>query len=263
MNDPVNAFDVDAIRANYAMRGDLKSLCNSYRPEVFPDLPDMSSAELWDELANQVESPEFRIRRLKAVAKRTPRNSRVLEVGIGWGEIIPMLLGRGCQYTGIDFSRKIVENIAAKHPTCTFHVGNIARLSPSFDAILALEVCEHIQASRILEFYSHVKRLLAPGGLFILSVPVHENLRATTLQCPHCGHLHNRMGHVRAYTPELISAELALAGFVVFDSLFIYADFGNTHAQRLKRKVVDLGRRVFNLGKTLPLNVVVLARNPC
>lgn len=81
-----------------------------------------------------------------------------------------------------------------------------------------------------------------------------------TLRCPHCGHLHNRMGHVRAYSPELITAELQLAGFEVRESFFIYASFENSAAGWIKRRIVDLGRALLRMGRTTPLNIVVVAR---
>lgn len=257
-----NAFDVDNIRHAKARDGDLQGLRKSYANDAYPELPDMSSAELWDDLAGSREIPDFRIRRLRAVADQVPPGSNVLDVGIGWGEIIPMILERNnCRYTGIDFSAKIVAAAAKAHPACKFMVGSLADVADQFDVVLALEVCEHILPSRIFDFFGHIKRLLAADGLLIITVPVYENLRAMTLRCPHCGHMHNRMGHVRAYTPELIAAELKLAGFNVCDSFFIYASFGNSPAGWIKRRIVDLGRYLLKLGKTSPLNVVVVARN--
>ena len=185
----------------------------------------------------------------------------MLDIGIGWGEIIPMILARGnCRYAGIDFSEQIIASISKRHPACKFFVGGLEQVTDTYDAVLALEVCEHILPSRIFGFFEQVKRLLADNGRLIITVPVYENLRAMTLRCPHCGHMHNRMGHVRAYTPELIAAELKLAGFDVCESFFIYASFENSITGWVKRRIVDLGRYLLNLGKTTPLNVVVVAR---
>jgi hypothetical protein len=72
--------------------------------------------------------------------------------------------------------------------------------------------------------------------------------------------MHNRVGHVRSYSPDLIKAEISLAGFKVVKSFFIYASFDHTFPGRIKRAIVDLGRSLLGLGKTPPLNVVVVAR---
>lgn len=81
-----------------------------------------------------------------------------------------------------------------------------------------------------------------------MTVPVYENLRVMTLRYPSCGYMHNRIGHVRIYTPELITAEMELAGFAIEKSLFIYASLENPFAGALKRHLVDFGRRLFKLG---------------
>lgn len=254
-------FRIDELRAGLARKPDLPALRATYEKGAYPELEGMSSAPLWDELAACMEVPVFRVRRLKAVAGRIPAGSSVLDVGVGWGEIIPLILGRdGCRYTGIDFSEQIVARVSAKYPGCKFYVGGLEQIREAYDVVLALEVCEHILPSRIFGFLGEVKRVLADDGLFIVTVPVYENLRAMTLRCPHCGHLHNRMGHVRAYTPELIAAELALAGFEVRESFFIYASFENSASGWIKRRIVDLGRYLLKLGKTTPLNVVLVAR---
>ncbi|MFO0252522.1 MAG: hypothetical protein ACK52V_00240, partial [Betaproteobacteria bacterium] len=57
-----------------------------------------------------------------------------------------------------------------------------------------------------------------------------------------------------------IRAELQLAGFIIEKSFFIYASFENSLTGTIKRKLVDFGRRLLNLGQTVPLNVVVVAR---
>jgi 2-polyprenyl-3-methyl-5-hydroxy-6-metoxy-1,4-benzoquinol methylase len=257
----VNPFGIDVLRQDLARKGDVAALRATYEPGSYPELSDMSSAELWDDLAAYPEVPEFRIRRLQAVADRIPPGSKVLDIGIGWGEIVPMVLARGnCRYTGIDFSERIVEEAAKKQPACRFLVGGIEQIAETFDVILALEVCEHILPSKIFGFFRQIGKLLEEHGQLIVTVPVYENLRAVTLRCPNCGHMHNRMGHVRSYTPELIKAELGLAGFDVAESFFIYANFDNSLAGRIKRHIVNIGLRAFRLGQTNPLNIVVVAR---
>lgn len=257
---PANPFDSDITRCKLATSGDLSALKASYEPGALPELADMSSAHLWDELAACSDVPAFRIRRLQAVAEQIPSGASVLDIGIGWGEIIPMIQARGCNYSGIDFSEQIVARVSKQYPGCKFHTGGLEQIAATYDAVLALEVCEHILPSKIFTFFSEIRRILTGNGALIITVPVYENLRAMTLNCPQCGHMHNRMGHVRAYTPELIAAELKLGGFAVEKSFFIYASFDNSFAGSMKRRLVDLGRRLFKLGKTMPLNIVIVAR---
>lgn len=257
VSDP---FESDVFRAHLARKNNLNDLKATYASGTLPELEDMSSAQLWDELASCSDAPAFRTRRLLAVAGELKEGAKVLDIGIGWGEIIPMVLARNCSYSGIDFSEKIVAHVSQRHPQCRFFSGDLGQISEVYDSVLALEVCEHIPPSKIFGFLGQIRRILNDHGSLIVTVPVYENLRAMTLNCPQCGHMHNRMGHVRAYTPELIRGELQLAGFAIEKSFFIYASFENSFAGFLKRKLVDLGRRLLNLGQTVPLNVVVVAR---
>lgn len=257
----MDPFDVDKIRHECVREQKIEQFKETYKEGLYPELPEMSTASVWDDLALQEEVPDFRVRRLRAAADLIPQRAKILDIGVGWGEIVPMIIAKGeRKYVGIDFSKGIVETAANKYPDCTFIHGDISKIDDSFDVVLALEVCEHIVASKIMHFYEHIKRVLRNDGLFIVSVPVYENLKGSTLKCPNCGHWHNRVGHVRAYTPEVIKAELTSAGFNVLDSSFIYLLFGNNWSGKIKRKIVDLGRSLLRLGLTTPLNIIVLAK---
>jgi len=256
----VSPFDVDSIRIQLLSAGDLDAYRESYSGNAYPELEDMSSAQLWDDLATYDNVPEFRIRRLATVADNVPEQSKVLDVGVGWGEIIPMLKKRRIsEYVGIDFSEEVVSAVSEKFPENKYIVGSVDNVEGYFDVVLALEVCEHILASKILDFYKSIYDHLREGGRFIVTVPVYENLKAMTLKCPHCDHMHNRMGHVRSYNPDLIKAELGLAGFKVRESFFVYSIFSNTQFGRFKRAMIDIGKRLLGMQKTMPLNVVVIA----
>lgn len=258
-----NPFDIDSIRQEFVVSGARSELLASYEIGRYPALPEMSSSELWDTMSSYSEVPAFRIRRLRQVANLLPEQCRVLDIGSGWGEIIPMVLEKpGRKYVGLDFSEAMLAEVAKKHPQCHFFHGDTSTINEQFDIVMALEVCEHIVAHKIFAFFGEVQRLLKPGGLFIVTVPVFEDLRAMTLRCPECNHLHNRMGHVRSYSPELIKSELELAGFDVTATSFVYAYFDNSVWGRTKRFVADIGRRALGMGGIRPLNVVLVASQP-
>ena len=60
-------------------------------------------------------------------------------------------------------------------------------------------------------------------GLLIVSVPINENLEKVNIECPHCGTVFNRNGHLREYSENIIKSELENAGFVVKDIKRLFA----------------------------------------
>lgn len=113
-------FESDTARNTLALNGEIDALKVTYAPGSLPELVDMSSARLWDELAYCADAPAFRIRRLQSVANELQQGASVLDISIGWGEIIPMVLARGCTYSGIDFSEQIVAHVYKRYPQCRF-----------------------------------------------------------------------------------------------------------------------------------------------
>lgn len=257
ISDP---FLSDDYRKTLAVSNSLDRLSETYLPGVLPELPNLSSEALWAEMANYESVPDFRLRRLRQVANRLPKKGRVLDIGSGWGEIIPMVMeAPGREYVAMDFSEIMLQRLASKYPTVRTIHGGIDAVSDQFDAIMALEVCEHIPATKIMKFYADVRKSLAKGGKFLVTVPLYENLKSLTLQCPNCHQMHNRMGHVRSYTPELITKELKLGGFDVLELSFIYMNFQNGVAGELKRIVINRARKLAGLGEFVPLNAVIVA----
>lgn len=261
--DTSDPFSVDSIRHDLATSGNTESLRASYEIGRYPALPEMSSSGLWDAMPSYNEIPAFRTRRLRQVANLLPDRCKVLDIGSGWGEIIPMVLEKpGREYVGLDFSEAMLGEVSKKFPQCKFVHGDVTDIADQFDVVMALEVCEHIVAHKIMGFYRDVQRLMKPGGLFIVTVPVFEDLRSMTLRCPECGNLHNRMGHVRSYSPELIKTELKLAGFSIDAASFVYAYFESGRWGTIKRLIADLGRRALGMGGIRPLNIVAATSIP-
>lgn len=238
-------FDADRLRQDLALRGDLSALKQTYRgshSEV-----EISTNEKWDELANMEPVPEIRIRRLTRVAQIAEKSSNALDIGPGWGDIIPILESKNpdLHYTGIDFSRNVIKRLTEKYPTHRFFCGSIADLTDTqYDLILILEVLEHIVPSRVLGFLGQVNDRLAPGGELIITIPIDENLEEFTFVCGACGQPVNKMGHVRVYSKELIKAELELTGFKVAHEELMYIGYYGVKG-RLKRHLRNLlGRLV-------------------
>ena len=74
-----------------------------------------------------------------------------------------------------------------------------------------------------------------------------------TISCPHCGSLANKEGHCRSYTPELIIAELRLAGFETIEQRFVWQSYRHP-ILRMREGIKRL------VGYAKPVNIVIKAR---
>ena len=95
----------------------------------------------------------------------------VLDAGCGWGTTLDALDRAGYRASGMDISRKTLEQL--DRPGRALFVADLARdmAQPvaSFDAVLALDVIEHIDDDR--GAVARLARLVRPGGVLIVSVP--------------------------------------------------------------------------------------------
>jgi cyclopropane fatty-acyl-phospholipid synthase-like methyltransferase len=147
---------------------------------------------------------------------------KVLDIGIGAGHAINYLSQRfpEADLYGIDVSEQAVRHVASRFRG-NFAVGKIENLpwgDIQFDAILMLEVLEHIQVTRTFRILRAVRARLADKGALILSVPLEsvEDLRRSYSVCPHCGCQVHPIGHVRSYSElEPIRTELNLSGLEI------------------------------------------------
>lgn len=210
----MNVFDVDFFRQELAAAGDIKGLLETYSGN-YPEIGDISTAEKWDGLSERDNVPEIRIKRLERVVRLIDFDKKILDIGVGWGDIVPILhrYNNEVDYTGIDFSAELIKRLCSKYPAQKFIHTTVETLNEKYDCVLVLEVLEHIVPSKVLDFLEKIRMILEEKGVLIVTVPLNENLKNNTFICGKCGCYVNRMGHVRSYSLNLIKAELTIAGF--------------------------------------------------
>jgi 2-polyprenyl-3-methyl-5-hydroxy-6-metoxy-1,4-benzoquinol methylase len=250
-----NPFVADEMRKVMAENGQLDELLLSYDGRL-NDLPDISTAKLWD-FKSKVMLKTFKEKedRFAHVTKLLDSRGEILDWGIGSGEIYEMLdPARRKNYVGIDLSGDIVKNMSTLHPEGVFRQQQLQEMDAgSFSQLCALEVLEHIQAGQLPKILMEINRVLSDGGHLICSVPLYEELRFMTISCPCCGSLANKEGHCRSYTPELISAELQLAGFEVVEKRYVWASYNHPVL-----KIREALKRL--VGFARPVNIVIKAK---
>lgn len=108
------------------------------------------------------------------IARDYVNGKRVLDVASGEGYGSRLLAQAAASITGVDISAEAVAHANAKYgqanlryvaSSCT----QIPEADASFDVIVSFETIEHITEHEA--FLREVDRLLAPGGLFIISSP--------------------------------------------------------------------------------------------
>jgi SAM-dependent methyltransferase len=135
---------------------------------------------------------------------------RVLEVGCGVGSFTEMVLasGKADTITSIDVSAAAVEFCKQRFDgrAVTFACQPVEDVSGRFDAILCMNVVEHIENDRAA--VAHLLELLAPGGVLFLLVPAHPTLYNT---------FDRAAGHHRRYTKRSMRRVLEEAADAPFD----------------------------------------------
>ncbi len=99
---------------------------------------------------------------------------KFLDVGCGGGLVCEPLTRLGAEVTGIDASAEAIR-VAREHADQSglqisyrqSTVEDVARENPAYDAVIALEILEHVANRRL--FLQSCRTCLKPGGLIILS----------------------------------------------------------------------------------------------
>lgn len=214
-------FAMEDARGRAAANGDFGRVAGLYDP-IYAYLREGNVSRLWEDnlLGDKDSIPEFSAWRNRQSVRLVPRAARrILEIGPGVGHAIPLLRERcpSAEYYGVDASVKTVEALARRY-LGAFAAATIEDLpwkGVAFDAILMLEVLEHVEAPRTFRVLSAIRERLSESGVLILSVPLREDLRRSYFICAHCGQYLHQIGHLRSYSSELLELELQSSGYVI------------------------------------------------
>ena len=105
---------------------------------------------------------------------RTPLKGRsALDVGCGAGLLAEPLARLGAKVTGLDASAELIavarEHVAAQRLEIDYRNGAVEELRDRFDLVTSMEVIEHVADPA--SFVKALARVMAPGGLLIMSTP--------------------------------------------------------------------------------------------
>lgn len=135
------------------------------------------------------------------LARVVPADARVLDVGAGDGQAKGWLPGRA--YVSVD-----------PDPQAGADHADVDAVAGPFDAILFLEVIEHLSAEAALDTLQKLRALLAPGGVLVVSTP-------NTFHPP--AYLRDAT-HVTPFCYDELGGILEVAGFEVTQLARVYND---------------------------------------
>ncbi len=106
-------------------------------------------------------------------SRRPLDGKTALDVGCGAGLLTEPLSRLGARVTGIDAAPEVIEvardHAAARGLEIDYRNTAVETIGGQFDLITSLEVIEHVAEPQ--PFLESIAKLLAPGGLLILSTP--------------------------------------------------------------------------------------------
>lgn len=201
-----------------------------------------------------------------------PPTGQVLDYGCGPGNLLEKLLRCNLKVAGLDFSPATKEIVAQrfrdhKNFTGVFEPNDLKSRAETFDAVIVIEVIEHLYDSQLNELLDNVLTLLRPGGVAIFTTPNEEVLEDSYILCPTSAQLFHRWQHVRSWSSESVGSYLSEHGFQI-ETCFT-TDFCITfHTGNMKhpfKKMLTSIRKSLNYklkpGKKRP-HLVAIARKP-
>lgn len=222
----LKAIEVEELRHKLARSNNLSRLAVTYKSN-YPEITNHNTGKKWD-ILNKTEISEdtypMAIDRIGVIVNEIKGTEiKILDYGFGNGKFEELLWKRKStinELQGIDISIKSVRRAKKLFPAWKFVQGSHEKLkfkNNYFDYITIMEVLEHINPSKILNFLKKIFSILKNQGKLIVSVPLNESLKEMINKG------NNPNSHVRIYVPELIVSELKLAGFHVTKVKYLYA----------------------------------------
>lgn len=136
----------------------------------------------------------------------------VLDLGCGNGALTNELSRSGFRMTGMDVSHTGIRIAQEQYPKIQFLQADLDAaltntLRKSFDAVIAVEVIEHLLLPRRL--FDRAKEALSPGGSFLLTTPYHgyfKNLAlAVTNSFDQHWHPLRDYGHIKFFSYKTLN----------------------------------------------------------
>lgn len=196
------------------LRWDADANCWSKVKQIIGDTRVTLGPQASDQWLNAPEHLAMVLSRYRAAAALIGNAESVLEIGCGEG-IGAGILARGRRYVGTDTDSAAIGIAQGRDQQFVVRDAlSILRCCPQgdWDAVVALDVIEHIPTEQEAAFMANVGGTLAGHGVCVLGTP--------SKHAEHLASLQSRVGHVNLYTPERLR-DLMARHFRVVQMLYM------------------------------------------
>lgn len=167
------------------------------------------------------------------LASAAPAGARVLEIGAGSGAMSLRLRDAGFAVTASDLFRESFKPADVPFVAADLDTDFAPALAGRFDAVLALEIIEHLENPRHL--LRQLRAILPPGGQLVLSTPNIANPVSQALflrrgQFQWFGDEDYREhGHITPLSPWQMEKALAECGFALSEERAVSCPYRREH----------------------------------
>jgi 2-polyprenyl-3-methyl-5-hydroxy-6-metoxy-1,4-benzoquinol methylase len=144
----------------------------------------------------------------------------VLDYGCGTGYLVPHLAKLVHRVVGADASAQVVAEATRLQRGVTgfggaFLVQDLVNTGQTFDAVVCIEVVEHLYDAQLDELTRNVRALSKEGAHVIFTTPNNEDLEKSSVYCPASDLVFHRFQHVRSWNQETLPKYLEGHGFEI------------------------------------------------
>jgi SAM-dependent methyltransferase len=189
--------------------------------------------------------------RFRTVESALPaRGKALLDVGCGPGTFLGSFARGFESRLGLDLAAAQIDYASRAYggPGTEFRVADLrdARLSDRFDAVVAIEVVEHLPRAVVASLLAATREALVPGGTLVLTTPNRRSHWPALEQLvSRLGPVDYREQHINLYDRERLRSEVVAAGFeaVTVRTFFVLAPFLASVSTAFARRVLAGERR--------------------
>lgn len=138
---------------------------------------------------------ELEKKTLDVIKKYNKKNFRILDAGLGNGEILSKLLNK--KKYGVDISLNYLKNTRDDIIACCADLEDLPYVDNFFDLIICTDVLEHVL--HLDQVIHEISRVLKKNGILIARVPLNENLS------PYLSNKDYDLVHLRSFSKESLN----------------------------------------------------------